>query len=164
MTYRALNPLSITRAELAEMLDKTGWSKVFSWNQIETLSEYLEAYEAPKDFELVAEGTKDPSMCILIKGQISIRKGKDKNQKELAIIRAPQSFGEMSLIDGEPRSASAISTTEVVFLVLTKKRFFELSDQAPALAVKLLWGITRMLSKRLRKTSGDLLEFFAQEN
>lgn len=62
----------------------------------------------------------------------------------------------MSLVDEEPKSASVVTKENTLVLVLTKQGFNEMVEDAPKLAVKLLTKIARLMSERLRKTSGAL--------
>lgn len=56
-------------------------------------------------------------------------------------------FGEMSLIDGEPRSATITATTEVRLLVLDRAHFWRLLDETPDLTRRILM----VLSRRVRR-------------
>jgi CRP-like cAMP-binding protein len=65
----------------------------------------------------------------------------------------------MSLVDGEPRSASVITVEPTLMLVLTGEQFSLLAADVPRLAIKILLKITKLISQRLRHTSGTLLEY-----
>jgi CRP/FNR family transcriptional regulator, cyclic AMP receptor protein len=56
-------------------------------------------------------------------------------------------FGEMSLLDGEPRSATVTAETGIRLLVIRRRNFATLLKEAPALTLKLL----ATLSKRVRR-------------
>ena len=146
--------------KLSEMLELTRWAKDFSWEQICNISKQMQAYKANKGDIIFEEGSSDNTMGIVVKGRIDIVKGDmDKNRKVIASLLPSQSFGEMSLIDGEPRSAGVVASTDVVLLFLTKEKMFELVETKSSLAFKLMWMIAQMLSQRLRKTSGSLVEY-----
>ena len=61
----------------------------------------------------------------------------------------------MSLIDEEPRSAAAVAAEDTLLLILTQESFAQILHTYHALGVKLLMKITRMVSQRLRSTSGN---------
>lgn len=146
--------------KLAEMLELTRWAKDFSWEQICNISKQMMAYRANKSDVIFEEGSSDNTMAIVVKGSVDIVKDDaGSNHKVLARLLASQSFGEMSLLDGEPRSAGVVASSDVVLLFLTKEKMFELVNDKPALAFKLMWMIAQMLSQRLRKTSGSLVEY-----
>jgi len=107
---------------------------------------------------LEIKGAKDSTLSIVIRGKIDIIKRQSGSRANvIASILPSQSFGEMSLLDGEPRSAQAVAATDVELLLLTRKDLFKLRDQHPRLAFDLLWLVSRMLSQRLRRTSGNLV-------
>ncbi len=65
----------------------------------------------------------------------------------------------MALFDGEPRSASAIAAESAMIMMLTKDSFDRLVRELPGLAAKLLLVLGKLLSQRLRQTSGKLIDF-----
>lgn len=154
----ALTKTKCTEDDLANNLELTRWATEFSWNQICTISKHMEAYSATKGTIIFDEGSEDNTMAIVIRGKIDIVK-KESGCKVniIASIFPSQSFGEMSLIDGEARSAQAIASTDVDMLFLSKDKLFRLLDENPKLAFRLLWVISQMLSQRLRRTSGNLV-------
>lgn len=146
-------------SRLAEMLDHTQWASEFSWNQLQKIAKYLQGWEARQGTVIFREGDVDPSMSILVRGSVEIIKASaSQHPRTIATLHAPESLGEMCLIDGEPRSAEARAARDVVMLVLTKDGFFELAKYTPLLAVRLLWKISGMISKRLRMTSGQFVD------
>jgi len=157
-----LERLNIPEKSIAELLDETQWARDFSWNQIVSLSGYFKVYRAAKGTEIFHEGQPEHSLGIIIKGEIDILKN-DVKQKatSLARLRAGQTFGEMSLIDDEPRSANAMAVTEVTFLLISRDDFVRLSREKAPLAFVFLWKISRLLSQRLRRTSGQLIEYLS---
>jgi len=61
-------------------------------------------------------------------------------------------FGEMALIDDEPRSATAIAATDVELVPVSEKQFLFLVSQTPYFALKVM----RVLATRLRETNKSL--------
>ena len=156
--HNTLTKLSYSEDDLANALELTHWAKDFSWSQICAMSKYLEAYTASKGTVIFNEGSEDNTMGIVVEGKVDIVKKESGSKVNIiASIFPSQSFGEMSLIDGEARSADAIAASNVKLLFLTKEGLFKLLDEDSALAFKLLWIISEMLSLRLRRTSGNLV-------
>jgi CRP-like cAMP-binding protein len=146
------------------MLDQTRWASDFTWTQICKISEQMHAYKAEKDCVIFEEGSTDQSLGIIVEGNVDIVKTDGDETRVLATLHPSHSFGEMSLIDGEPRSAKVVAATDVVMLILNKDSFFELGKTTPALALRLLWKISAMISQRLRRTSGQLVDHLLKEN
>ena len=146
--------------KLAEMLDQTRWAVDFSWEEIKKLSEYMRAYEIPAGEVIFREGDADRYLGILLKGSVEIYKKNMKNHSnKIATVMAPQSLGEMSLLDGAVRSGMAKVKADVLLLALSREDLNKLAEEVPALAYKLVLKIAQLLSQRLRQTSGQLVDF-----
>ena len=91
------------------------------------------------------QGDVANEMFVIKSGQVRIQLG----NRTLAELRADNIFGEMALIDDEPRSASAIAITDVELVPVSEKQFLFMVSQAPYFALKVM----RVLAQRLRKTS-----------
>lgn len=139
----------------AQILDASHWGEDFSWEQLQTISYYFKPYAAAKGTVIYKEGELGTSMGIIVQGAIGIY----KNNKQISTLRVGRTFGEMSVIDAQPRSATARAEGETVFLSLDKTSMLTLADKHPALAFKIIWNISRALSQRLRLTSAQLAEF-----
>lgn len=98
-------------------------------------------------------------MGIVIEGQLDVLKRDQSGiHRTIAQIRAGKTFGEMSLIDGEPRSATLQVNRAVVMLIISKFQFERMSNEVPRVALKLVLMIARQLSQRLRQTTGTLVD------
>ncbi len=139
----------------AQILDASHWGEDFSWEQLQTISYYFKPYAAPKGTIVYKEGEVGSSMGIIVKGAIGVY----KNNKLIATLRVGRTFGEMSVLDAQPRSATARAERETVFLSLDRANMLTLADRHPALAFKIIWNISRALSQRLRLTSSQLADF-----
>ncbi len=154
----ALNKLVCSDEDLANKLELTHWASHFNWDQVCLISQYLDAYSATQGTVIFEEGSEDTSMSIVIKGKVDIIKQESGSQTNLiASILHSQSFGEMSLIDGDTRSARAVAATDVELLSLSRENLLRLKKANPEIAFDLLWIVSEMLSQRLRRTSGNLV-------
>jgi CRP-like cAMP-binding protein len=98
-------------------------------------------------------------LCLVVEGRVSVMKeGARHAPKRIGTIGAGNTFGEMSLIDGEPRSASVVAEEPTILIVLTGEGFARLSLEVPRLAFKVLLKLSKLLSQRLRQTSGVLVD------
>lgn len=94
------------------------------------------------------EGDNAIDLFVIKSGQVRIQIG-NRTVTELA----PDTiFGEMALIDDEPRSATAIATTDVELVPVSEKQFLFLVSQTPYFALKVM----RVLATRLRETNKSL--------
>lgn len=80
------------------------------------------------------EGDHDQGLYILVAGEAAVRIGTAEAAREVARLGPGQFFGEMSLMTGEPRSASVVAMTDLDSYVLDKETFRELLRARPELA------------------------------
>ena len=141
--------------ELCEMLGEVHLLQGFDGTEIKKLSHYCSAYEAKDGAIIFEEGEKSNFMCLLVEGKVNIR----KENKQVAKVRAGKSMGEMSIIDGFPYSATAISAEASKLILFTRRQFERLCDDNPALGLKLYKVISKLMSLRLRQTTGTLIDY-----
>jgi len=154
-----LKPINFSSLAVAELIDQTNWSNEFNWDDIRVLARYFTAYEANRGQVIFYEGAKANYMGLIISGAVRISKTSPDNLvKPLVVLRASQTFGELSLIDGAPRSglAEALGTTK--FVITSKSQLVCMSHEQPQLAFRLLWKVSETISRRLRHTSYRLLD------
>lgn len=153
-----LSKIKCSDDDLANKLELTHWAKDFSWDHICSISKHMEAFSATQGTVIFDEGSEDNTMAIVITGKIDIIKRESGSKVNIiASILPSQSFGEMSLIDGEARSARAVAASDVELLLLTKEKLLSLREENASLAFNLLWIVSEMLSQRLRRTSVNLV-------
>lgn len=150
----------IDGADVPQLLEKSGWMDELAPGQLQVMARYLGAYRAPKAKTIFLEGAREAFLCVVVSGKVTITKENSAHRKrELVNLGRGRILGELSLVDGEPRSATAVAAEESVLLVLTKAGFDRLSDDFPRLALQLLARVTRTVSQKLRQTSGILVEY-----
>ncbi|MBR0799226.1 cyclic nucleotide-binding domain-containing protein [Bradyrhizobium jicamae] len=88
------------------------------------------------------EGAPANELFVIKSGHVRIQVG----NKAIAELSADNIFGEMALIDSEPRSATAIAVTDVELVPISEKQFLFLVSQTPYFALKVM----RTLAQRLR--------------
>lgn len=148
------------RAKLCRMLKKTKMFESLSSLEIETLGDYVEGYTAEKGTAIFIEGAPTGCMCILIEGKLEIFKDSVRGAtKKITEISPGTSIGEMSIIDGLPRSATTLAVTPVTLVALTQDELHRLIEEHPKLGAKVLWRSAQVISQRLRKASSVLADY-----
>ena len=99
---------------------------------------------------IVREGEPGDELFVLIDGEVEVSKA----GRVVARFSKGGHFGEMSLVDLAPRSASVAASSEGRLLVLRREPLMQLMRSDAALAVKLLWAFVQVFSERLRQTTG----------
>jgi len=94
---------------------------------------------------IVNRGDDGSSMYVIIEGQVDV--GYDENHS--VRLGEGESFGEMSIIDKRPRSATVTAVTEVTLAPINKGTFIVLVQDTPDFALEVM----RSLSDRLRRAN-----------
>jgi CRP/FNR family transcriptional regulator len=127
-----------------------------------TAQEIFERYGKvyPAGAVIFREGDEGEGMFIIQSGQVKIAKHTATGEKTLVILSEGDFFGEMAVIDNEPRSASAIAHTDAKLIVLTPE-VFESTMQTNAHIVK---KILRNMSSRLREANRQIATLMLKDH
>ena len=112
---------------------------------------YLDGDEAnftrtyPKDTMIFSESQPGQELYIIQKGSVKITKIVNDNEQLLALLKPGDIFGEMSLLENKPRSASAIAHDETVLMAVNNANFNRMVASQPQIISKL----TQLLSERI---------------
>jgi CRP-like cAMP-binding protein len=145
---------------ICSMLVEAKGFEEFGQHDIEFLARHMKAYRVREGATIFREGERNSYLCVLTKGRVGVYKeDRDNEVKLLTIIPSGRIFGEISIIDNFPYSASIIAETDVTFLLMSRESFRQCVDGRPALGVRLLSLIARLLCARLRAASGQLVDY-----
>lgn len=100
----------------------------------------------PNGSTIFKEGDPGDCMFAVVEGSVEIR----LHGKVVEQIAPGGVFGEMALIDGQPRSAAAIATSDCTLAAIPEKRFLRLVEQTPHFALQIM----RVVTERLRRRDG----------
>jgi len=151
--------LGLSPQQRADLLEQSAWSLSFTRSDLMILVEFMKACSGGPSTVLCREGDTESSMGILLEGAAIVMKSSTNgSQTQVGRLGKDKSFGEMSVLNREPRSATVVADTEVRLLILQRSEFDRLLDTQPKLAAKFLLRIARLLSQRLRETTGQLAE------
>ena len=120
--------------------------------QVETLAAASTRRAFPKGRMIVAEGEPSQSLYILLSGRAKVQRS-DSEGKEviLAVLTSGEFFGEMSLIDDAPRSASVITIESCDFMAIQKDTFKQMLTQSPEMCQAVMRGLVKRLREADRK-------------
>jgi len=148
------------KEELCQMLESAQIFSDFSRGAIQTLAGYARAYAVEKDATIFREGHKGSFLCIVIDGSVDIFKESDASEnKRITTVRPGKTMGEMSILDELPYSATAIARENTKVVLITKANFDNLTEKFPDLGLRVMRKIAKLLSLRLRQTTGILLDY-----
>ncbi|GMT50156.1 MAG: hypothetical protein IEMM0008_1695 [bacterium] len=128
----------------------------FTTEQKAFLYRMLEERRYTKDEIIVEEGAVDKTLYLIYSGSVRVLKKTDMGEEvEIAFITAGNYFGEFSLIDHEPRSASVVAFEDSLVYQLNLLSYTELCRLHPEVEVKMLKGFLLDTVTKLRNSSVD---------
>ncbi|HBP17163.1 MAG TPA: hypothetical protein DEA08_05120 [Planctomycetes bacterium] len=138
-------------------------SKVFdalSDEQLDRVVALGQVESFPEGAVIVEEDKAGKSCYFLIQGRVDIEirspfGGSDKVQK-IATIKRGEMFGELSLVDGFLRSASARAAEAVELLAFENEQLEALMEDDPRIGYQIMRNVANVLSSRIRTTNMKL--------
>lgn len=108
----------------------------------------VEEMDVPANATVFAKGDLGQAMYIIVAGSVRVHDG----EQIINRLGTYDVFGEMALLDAEPRSASVTADEDTLLLRLQQDDFFDLFEDHSAIAR----GIIQVLSRRLRARSEEI--------
>lgn len=121
----------------------------FSEGELRKIDKRAKEIEVKADRILAREGDPGREFMLIVQGRARVERG----GKVIAHLKDGDFFGELSLIDGQPRNATVIADGPMVLLVITKQAFGELMRSAPSLQRKVMVGLIARLREANKKLS-----------
>ncbi len=150
------------RRALLDIIDEASIFYFLSRDEAERLIPYLEFKRYKAGETLFREGEPGDFICFISSGKMEIKKETEFKGKQviLAVLSKGSFVGELSIIDGKPRSATVVALEDSDTLILRSEQFEKLLQEHPDIGAKLMRGITRVLSLRLRQAGDRLAAIF----
>jgi CRP/FNR family cyclic AMP-dependent transcriptional regulator len=111
--------------------------------EVATLAKLLEEVDVPAGRVIIRQGRRGSEFFIILDGRVRI----ERDGNELSELGPGDFLGEIALVDGRPRTASAITEEPSRLFVLTSQSFNSMLRLHPAVESKVL----RALAQRVRK-------------
>lgn len=143
------------------MLDLLVRVKMFdqmSSDELHHLSRYMSLHSMARNEVLFEEGESSRYLCFIVDGALQISKQGSNGESVLAKIPAGRMVGEMSLFDQYARSATAKAIEATSVAIISQENVDKLCLERPAIGVKVLKGVARIMSLNLRRTSMLLID------
>ena len=120
--------------------------------QLRMLATVVTRRSAPRSSTIMAAGDATDSLFIVLSGRLKVMMS-DSDGKEviLAILAAGEFFGEMGLIDDEPRSASVVTLEPCELLSVAKRDFRKCMAENFEMSMAVMRGLVRRLREADRK-------------
>ena len=124
-----------------------------SADELEPLAQMTITRTFNKDNVIILAEEEGDALFIIKKGQVKVSiVSEDGREVILSLLGDGTVFGELSLLDGKPRSANVVATEDTVLIMLRRQDFLQLVHKAPQIAIELL----AELASRLRRTDRQI--------
>jgi CRP/FNR family cyclic AMP-dependent transcriptional regulator len=138
-----------------EILRRAGLFQGVDPEAVEALASEFQTIEANRGDTLFHEGEPGESLYIVLSGKVKLgRRSSDGRENLVAIMGPSDQFGELSLFDPGPRTATATVVTDARLAVLPKAALQTWVQDRPQIAMQLL----RVVARRLRRTNTMLAD------
>jgi CRP/FNR family transcriptional regulator, cyclic AMP receptor protein len=138
----------VSQDDKIDRLEEVGLLAGCSRRQLRAIARISDVIEVPADTVLAKAGQPGEEFFLIMDGRARV----EVSPRKRSHLEPGQYFGEMSLLDGGPRSASVIGETPLRLLVIKRRDFATLLREAPELTQNIL----ATLSRRLRLAEASL--------
>ena len=140
--------------EIVEFLATVPLLSGIGREELERFAEVTRERDYPKGSVIVFEDDPGDSLFIVRDGRVKVvLVGEDGREVILSVLGVGEHFGELSLIDGQPRSAHVIAMDDAKLLILRRDDFRRRVAESPAVA----WAMLVELSRRLRRADEQIV-------
>jgi len=138
-----------------DVLARSGVFQGVSPEAAEPVAADLERLELPRGTTVFSEGEPGDSLFIILEGKVKIvRRAPDGRENVLSVMGPADQFGELSIFDPGPRTATATALTDVSLAKMSQQALLPWIDAHPEIGVQLL----RVLARRLRRTNDTVAD------
>ena len=135
----------ITTVEKVLFLKSIDLFRALPSDELAQIAEIAEEQPLAAGDPVFGEGEPGDALYLIVDGRVKVHKG----DKELVQLGVRDVFGEMAVLDSEPRSASVTVVEDAVLLKIGRDDFRDILTERPEIAM----GVMKVLTRRLRETS-----------
>ena len=140
--------------DLAEFLQQVDLLSSLNKDEINRITHYFNTVNIGKNETLFEQGDEGNALYIVKEGKvISTIKLPDGNEQKVAEFESGDFFGDMSVIEQAPRSATCKAIEDSTLYEINEKEFFELMDINPGIAIKIMHRMLNTITSRLRNAN-----------
>ncbi len=124
-------------------------------DQLRTLAKVTVTRTFPKESFIILADEEGDALFVIAKGQVKVSLVSEDGREVILSLLGPGAvFGELSLLDGKPRSANVVATEDTELVMLRRSDFLQLLHRVPQIAISLLAELAARLRKTDRKIEG----------
>lgn len=134
--------MAFTKTSAADQLANVPLFSSLSKKDLQRVAKASDEVTIEAGRTLVEQGRTGHEFFLILDGTAAVR----RNNRKVTDLGPGQYFGELSILDRGPRSASVVASTEMKVLVLGQREFVGVLDSIPGMAYKIL----TVMAQRLR--------------
>ncbi|NVM22618.1 MAG: cyclic nucleotide-binding domain-containing protein [Desulfobacterales bacterium] len=128
--------------------------------ELSVVIKHMNLFDVDPGEYVFKEGDEGDYVCFVANGSLEVLKRSEKGDAVvIATLNSGRSIGEMSVVDHFPRSATVRARKKATLVTLKRREFDSLLEKHPTIGIKILKGISLLLSQNLRKTSSRLVDY-----
>jgi serine/threonine protein phosphatase PrpC len=154
-----VHPDQVTPDKKVKILQKIPLFRKMDYREINLLLEHSSSINIPENMNVINQDEEGDDMFVLLKGEVKVI----AHGNEVATLKAGKYFGEMSLVDKAPRSATVTSTTPCKLLAFNRTELFKLLRKEPLIGMKVFWAFLQNMNSRLRENDKIVREIMQSE-
>jgi CRP-like cAMP-binding protein len=151
---KAVAPIQEEHQEARAILRSEALFECLSDEQLDSLVQQSRVSHFGRGERVIREGAEGDSMFVLLRGAAEVSISKNGTSIPVATLKAPDCFGEMSLLTGERRTATVRAETDCQVMEIGKPVMAEVLRASP----DCLERLSELLAKRKMETEGLLKE------
>lgn len=126
------------------------------------LADVCEKRQMSEGTTIFIENMPGEALFLISKGIVRVSKMFAEGDEKTLVVLGPEDiFGEMAIVDGLPRSATARVAEDAELISLKKQDFEKLCKQEAGLALQLIMNIVKVFSKRIREANDEYRDMLA---
>jgi|GEM_PF-858907 len=150
------------QSSVAVALQQTGLLDDVAFGELYAFAAHFERIELTTHARLFDQGDDGNGWYVILSGIVAIVRDDPPDNHVLDHLEAPETFGEMALIDGAPRMAAAEAVEDTILARLPRPTFDTLLSSGDPLAIRLLRAMSGVMCRRHRQLTwllSDLVSF-----
>lgn len=126
------------------------------------LADHMQVHSISKGTFICKQGAPGDTCFLIARGQVDILTGRGSQVHKLCTLGPGHPIGEIALLDGNPRSASARAVEDTIIFALKRAQFLELVQSESQAAFKLVHNLVSTLADRVRQVGNRYVDIFSK--
>ena len=136
--------------------------RAFSLSEVKQLLVVMKRWDLPANSMIFTEGSPGGTCFIILSGQVDVSIASRGHQQLLATLQAGSFFGQMSVIDDVPRTATCSTRSDSTLLEIDRPTCRAILGDGSKIAVKFLAALNEELVEALHNSDTRLMELERQ--